>query len=366
MLTKGVSQRSSLQLARPLEPGEEAGCRRADGLAAQLGELAQQPLLLVVELVRGLYRELDQVVVAPGEDLVGDHVELDVEVAGRAAELAGVAAALVADAHPVVEAGWDVDGQLGVLRDPALALAARARRQHLVAAAAAGHAGAGGDELAEQGLAHGALLAGAVAGPAGGRGRARLGPLAAAVLARGHGAHADVLGAAEDRLGELQVDPHGQVVAAAGARAGARAGGERVAAEEGVDHVGERSEAERVGRHLLAVEPGLPEGVVALPLLRVAEHAVGLGDLLEALLSVRVAGVEVRVVLARQLAVGALDLLGRGIAADAEHGVVVGHPALLDSSSGAGTPSSLLDRDVVARPGPPPQDAYLQIIEQVT
>src|SRR6266540_2001662 len=157
-----------------------------------------------------------------------------------------------------------------------------------------------------------------------------------------------------------------QVVAAAGARAGARAGGERVAAEEGVDHVGERSEAERVGRHLLAVEPGLPEGVVALPLLRVAEHAVGLGDLLEALLSVRVAGVEVRVVLARQLAVGALDLLGRGIAADAEHGVVVGHPALLDSSSGAGTPSSLLDRDVVARPGPPPQDAYLQIIEQVT
>src|SRR6266540_2001664 len=173
MLTKGVSQRSSLQLARPLEPGEEAGCRRADGLAAQLGELAQQPLLLVVELVRGLYRELDQVVVAPGEDLVGDHVELDVEVAGRAAELAGVAAALVADAHPVVEAGWDVDGQLGVLRDPALALAARARRQHLVAAAAAGHAGAGGDELAEQGLAHGALLAGAVAGPAGGRGGGR-------------------------------------------------------------------------------------------------------------------------------------------------------------------------------------------------
>src|SRR6266498_4910527 len=223
MLTKGVSQRSSLQLARPLEPGEEAGCRRADGLAAQLGELAQQPLLLVGELVRGLYRELDQqvaaaaavgvgdaalaealhrarlgarvdldgllavegdqrerpaegghghrhgqladqVVVAPGEDLVGDHVELDVEVAGRAAELAGVAAALVADAHPVVEAGWDVDGQLGVLRDPALALAARARRQHLVAAAAAGHAGAGGDELAEQGLAHGALLAAAVAG----------------------------------------------------------------------------------------------------------------------------------------------------------------------------------------------------------
>src|SRR6266542_3369115 len=153
MLTKGVSQRSSLQLARPLEPGEEAGCRRADGLAAQLGELAQQPLLLVGELVRGLYRELDQqvaaaaavgvgdaalaealhrarlgarvdldgllavegdqrerpaegghghrhgqladqVVVAPGEDLVGDHVELDVEVAGRAAELAGVAATL--------------------------------------------------------------------------------------------------------------------------------------------------------------------------------------------------------------------------------------------------------------------------------
>ena len=74
-------------------------------------------------------------------------------------------------------------------------------------------------------------------------------------------------------------------------------------------------------------------GVVAPALVRVAEDAVGLGRLLEALLGLLVAGVAVGVVLEGELAVGGLDLLLRGVARDAEHLVVV---ALAGGTRGAG------------------------------
>src|SRR5262249_46020838 len=63
--------------------------------------------------------------------------------------------------------------------------------------------------------------------------------------------------------------------------------------------------------------------VVLLALLRVAHDVVGRLDLLEALLGLVVAGIAVRVVLARQLAVGLLDLLGRGLLVDPEDRVRV-------------------------------------------
>ena len=64
-----------------------------------------------------------------------------------------------------------------------------------------------------------------------------------------------------------------------------------------------------------AERPG--PAVVLLALLGVAEHVVRLGDLLEARLGVLVARVAVRVIVARQLAVGLLDLLGGGALVDA-------------------------------------------------
>ena len=59
-----------------------------------------------------------------------------------------------------------------------------------------------------------------------------------------------------------------------------------------------------------AAERANAAGVVLLALLRVRERVVGALDLLEALLGRRVVGVAVGVVLAGQLAVGPLDLLG--------------------------------------------------------
>jgi len=50
---------------------------------------------------------------------------------------------------------------------------------------------------------------------------------------------------------------------------------------------------------------------------------VGLGDLLEARLGVFVAGVAIRVVLPRELAVGLLDLVGCRLLVDPERLVVV-------------------------------------------
>lgn len=67
----------------------------------------------------------------------------------------------------------------------------------------------------------------------------------------------------------------------------------------------------------------MPEAVVDRPLLRVAQHLVGFGDGLEALVGLRVARVHVGVVDLGQLAVGAADDLLVGVAVDAQQRVVV-------------------------------------------
>jgi hypothetical protein len=69
--------------------------------------------------------------------------------------------------------------------------------------------------------------------------------------------------------------------------------------------------------------PVLAKLVVAPPLVWIGEHLVGFVDFLEALLGCFVAGVHVGVILASQLAIGALDFLGRGISADAQDLVVI-------------------------------------------
>src|SRR5262249_37592693 len=81
----------------------------------------------------------------------------------------------------------------------------------------------------------------------------------------------------------------------------------------------------RVTARAATREPDAPAGpeqrasfVVLTPSRLVGEHVVRLRDLLEALLGAGVALVRVRVVGARQLPVGLLDLLRRGVLRDAE------------------------------------------------
>mmetsp|Transcript_113576 Transcript_113576/g.316003 ORF Transcript_113576/g.316003 Transcript_113576/m.316003 type:complete len:361 (-) Transcript_113576:31-1113(-) len=91
------------------------------------------------------------------------------------------------------------------------------------------------------------------------------------------------------------------------------------------------------------------EQVVLPPLLRVAEHAVGLGDAFEHLLcSLRVIGILIRMVLQRQPLVRLDDLAVAGTAADAQQAVVVvvcgrgGHP---EKGPKAAASTSLARRD---------------------
>ena len=68
----------------------------------------------------------------------------------------------------------------------------------------------------------------------------------------------------------------------------------------------------------------VPEAVVRGALLRVGQHAVGFRDLLEPLFGfIRVLGIPVRMVLEGQFPVGALDLLLRRTATDAQNLVVI-------------------------------------------
>ena len=72
-----------------------------------------------------------------------------------------------------------------------------------------------------------------------------------------------------------------------------------------------------------AADAGMAVAVVGGALVGVAEHLVGLAGLLEFFFGGVIAGVEVRMVLASLLAIGALQLLVAGVARDAENFVIV-------------------------------------------
>ncbi len=79
----------------------------------------------------------------------------------------------------------------------------------------------------------------------------------------------------------------------------------------------------RLGRRWIDIVRVEAELVINLPLLLVAQNVVCLGDLLEAFLGLLVAGVHVRVILARQLAEGLAHLLRRRGLLHPERAVVV-------------------------------------------
>src|SRR5829696_6049836 len=180
----------------------------------------------------------------------------------------------------------------------------------------------------------------------------RLGLDPAPVAARAHGRHGARLrpGAMAGRAGRRERDGHRhlralhrllerdvdlglEVAAALGPRRTARAAPTAGAEEIGQD-VAEASEAAAAApgpeatataaAREAAAEDAAP-GVVLLALIGVRQDRVGGLHLLEALLGVLVAVVRVRVILARQLAVGLLDLVVRGLLVDAERLVRVLH-----------------------------------------
>src|SRR5690606_12629214 len=128
----------------------------------------------------------------------------------------------------------------------------------------------------------------------------------------------------------------------------AAAGAEAGLTEQALEEIAEGAGAGRTGAaemkmllpvrrrpELLTSLPIRAERVVRGPLLGVAQDLVGLADLLEALLGVRLLA-DVRVILARKAAVGALDLVLRRVPGDAHDLVVVLvlHTALVVGGAG--------------------------------
>ena len=138
---------------------------------------------------------------------------------------------------------------------------------------------------------------------------------------------------AVDRLVEGQRDLGLEVAAALRARPprrrrdrrGPRPGRRRAeqVREDVAEVAGERARVEAAAAPAAAANGPVPRSY-CLRFSGSDEHVVRLGDLLEALLGLLVARVAVGVVLARELAVGLLDLLVAGVLADAERLVVVG------------------------------------------
>src|SRR5439155_4989673 len=271
---------------------------------------------------------VDDVLAAAHQLRVRLDSKAQVEVAAGAAAGADLALTGQAQRHVVVDAGRDGDLDHAPLLDATLAAAMGARIVDDVALAAAvrarGHVG----HLAEDRL-HGAThLTGTSTGRTLRRLRDQPRTRAAALSAHSGAGHVDRAFRTEDRFLERDLDVHAQVIAALRSGASPPSG---ATAEEHVEEVEGGIEGERteVRRHPVG---GVPERVVALPLLRVAEHRVGLADLFEALLGLLVPVVAVGVVLHRQLAVRRAQLLGGGVATDPEHLVVVA----LDGGHGSG------------------------------
>ena len=153
-----------------------------------------------------------------------------------------------------------------------------------------------------------------------------------ALLAQDDRLVGDLDGVAAGRLGQIDLGGRCDVAAldratAAAERAGAaERAAEPAAAEEGVEDVRERSECLEVRGVAAAAQALVAEAVIGRPPLAVAEDLVGLGGLLELLLGLWIAAVDVGVQLASEPPERLLDLVLAGVTRNAEHLVVVaGH-----------------------------------------
>src|SRR5215472_229659 len=259
------------------------------------------------------------------------HVHADVEVPWRPATLAGRTFALQLDPLPVGYAGGDARLDSPGAQRPSAAAAGRARVIDHQATATACGARLGEREAAE--VAAGLPGALAVRADLGNRASLRAGTTAD--LARAFVGQPQAHCRAVDGVAERQRCLGLHIGAAA--RPGLRG---RPAAKDAAEQVTEPAAGSGRPEDVAEVEsaepaataarhPGSagaeerPRLVVLGASLRIGQDVVGLGDLLESLLRLGVALVGVRVVLARELAVRLLDLLGRRTLTDPESLVIV-------------------------------------------
>ena len=276
--------------------------------------------------------------VALEERVRGERQE-DVKIAGRPAAPARFALAGEPDTRAIFDTARNVDREHALAGQAAGARAGWTRVVDHLATAVTRRAGALEREET-LGLAN---LAVARAARAGLRFRSGLGAAARASLAGHRGRNADLRGLAVERLFERDLHVVAQIRAAL---APARAAAPAAHAEEVVEDIGERrgeirTEAVRRAAAPAMLERGVAEAVVGGALLGVLEDVVGFADFLELVLAIIVAGIAVRMVFHRELAVRGLEVRVARPAHDAQHLVIValGHHDLLIRLSGRSCPN---------------------------
>src|SRR5579872_3405648 len=247
-----------------------------------------------------------------------------VEVAVRSSLQAGFAFPAEPQLMALVDSRRNRHLLLRFLLDAAAAMAGGAGVADDGARAAAARAGAGDAEKSLL-VPH---LAAAAAGGARRRRRALARAPALAFAASGQAREAQRLFRAEKSLLEGQFQFIAQVAAAPRLpRPAPRATAEKIAeAEEVAEDIRKIGEQRRVEVAAVAgarAHPGMAETVVLRPLLRVAQHAVGFRGFLEFFFRSGILAIAVGMILQGQAAVGALDLLLVGVAADSQDLVII-------------------------------------------
>ena len=261
-----------------------------------------------------------------GENFVLLDMNHHIQVAGGSASQTGLATARAAQAGVAVDTGRDFDFNAAGFFDPALALAGRAGFFDDASRAVAGGAGLRDLEKASRGND----LTTAATGRAGDGLAALLRAGAGAGLAGIHLANFNFLLTAFGGLLERNlhiVAQIGSALATGGVHAATAAekllkhSTATAAAEDFFEKIERIVEAPATAHAILKCR--VTVAVVSGALVRVTKGLVGFPEFLKFLLCLVVAGVFVRVVFHRELAVGALQILLADVAIDAQNLVVV-------------------------------------------
>ncbi len=225
------------------------------------------------------------------------------------------------DSLPVVDSRRYLDLEGALFDHAARAVALLTRMLDELPRARAGGTRSGAHELPEdtaRDLAH-------TAAASAGRTRTNLGvglcTVASATLARNGDAEGHLALRPGRHLREVDLDPRGNVGAAA-APAAPPSPTEQVVAEKGGEQIREAAQVERGRLEAAAAQPRVAEAVVELAPLRVGEDLVGLDDFAKPVVGIRLFG-HVRMQLTREASKCALDLVGARRARHAEKLVVV-------------------------------------------
>src|SRR5882724_4951815 len=269
------------------------------------------------------------IITDPPEERVRLDLRDDQEIAGRSSVPTGASLSGDADARTVVDSGRNVDAdRLGVMQDPgALAVPAPLVREDALAAASP--AGRSETKLSREV----ADPAGARAVGAGATGARRHPSRAATTRARGFAIDGQRGGEPAHGVEESETERVRDILAAARSVPlhdfGTATAQDLREERRHPSETSEVSEVERrgeIGSTPGAVRSGRGRGplqVVRPALGRIAEDLVRLADLLEALLRRLVSGIQVGMILARQLPVGFLDFGGARLSGHTEDLIVV-------------------------------------------